>query len=95
MVVVFDDDFRLTTALSIPREIVEDMFPIRPHVNGRIITVTDALAMRTGITTIDLTAVYQRIGALKSDNPRAVRAPLTWITSARTTAVPMAAPPLN
>ena len=67
VVVVFDDEFRLTTALSIPRTVVEDVFPIRPYVNGRIITVTDALAMRAGITTIDMTAAYQRIGALKSE----------------------------
>lgn len=47
VVVVFDNDFQLTTTLSIPRRMVEDMFPIRPYINGRIIiTVTDAPAER-------------------------------------------------
>lgn len=74
VVVVFDEDFRLTTALSIPREVVEEMFPIRPYVNGRIITVTDALAMRSGIATIDMTAAYQRVGSLRLEETRESRA---------------------
>jgi hypothetical protein len=37
VIVVFDDDLRVIEALRVPRTVVNDMFPHRPHVNGRII----------------------------------------------------------
>ena len=46
IVVIFDENFRVTEALRIERETVEQLFPHRAHVNGRIITVTKKLRDR-------------------------------------------------
>ena len=40
IVVIFDEDFRVTEGLRIERARVEELFPHRAHVNGRIITLT-------------------------------------------------------
>jgi len=40
IVVIFDEDFRVSEGLRIERETVEEIFPHRDYVNGRIITVT-------------------------------------------------------
>lgn len=64
VIVVFDPDFILTTALEVPRKVVEELFAIRPYVNGRIITVTDALLQHPKVSAIDMTAAYERLGAL-------------------------------
>jgi hypothetical protein len=37
IVVIFDEDVRIETALRIPREVVNELFARSPHVNGRII----------------------------------------------------------
>ena len=37
IVVIFTEDLRVEEALRIPRELVNEMFERRPHVNGRII----------------------------------------------------------
>ncbi|OZF13325.1 hypothetical protein [Rhodococcoides fascians] len=64
VIVVFDPDFILTTALEVPREVVEELFAIRHYVNGRIITVTDGLLRHPNVSAIDMTAAYERLGAL-------------------------------
>lgn len=64
VIVVFDRDFILTTALEVPREVVENLFAIRPYVNGRIITVTDALLRHPKVSAIDMTAAYERLDTL-------------------------------
>lgn len=43
IVVLFDEDFRVTEGLRIPRPTVEELFPHRPYVNGRVVTVTGGL----------------------------------------------------
>jgi len=43
IVVIFDEDFRVDHALKLSRQLVESMFPHKPYVNGRIVTVTQAL----------------------------------------------------
>lgn len=43
IVVIFDEDFRVTEGLRIERATVEQLFAHRAHVNGRIITVTQKL----------------------------------------------------
>ncbi len=37
IVVIFTEAFRVDEALRVPRDVVNDLFPRRPHVNGRII----------------------------------------------------------
>ena len=43
VIVIFDEDFRVMEGLRLERAIVEELFPHRAHVNGRIITVTQKL----------------------------------------------------
>jgi hypothetical protein len=43
VIVLLDEDFRVTEGLKLTREVVEDLFEHRPYVNGRVITVTAAL----------------------------------------------------
>lgn len=64
VIVVFDSDFTLATALEVPREVVEELFAIRPYVNGRIITVSEALLRHPKVSAIDMTAAYARLGAV-------------------------------
>ena len=54
IVVIFDEDFRVTEALRIERETVEEIFPHRDHVNGRIIIVTNKLRAHPSVRTIEL-----------------------------------------
>lgn len=63
VVVVFDIDFALTRTIEIPRPVVEELFKIRPYVNVRIITVSDALTSVASVSSIDMTAAYERVGS--------------------------------
>ena len=54
IVVIFDENFRVTEALRIERETVEQLFPHRAHVNGRIITVTKKLRAADGVRVVKL-----------------------------------------
>lgn len=54
IVVVFTDDMRVKEALRVPREVVNDLFHRRAHVNGRIITLTPALRQHPDVTTLSL-----------------------------------------
>jgi hypothetical protein len=54
IVVIFDEDFRVTEALRIERATVEQLFPHRSHVNGRIITVTKKLRTADGVRVVKL-----------------------------------------
>jgi hypothetical protein len=61
IVVIFDEDFRVIEGLRIERATVEDLFPHRAHVNGRIITVTQNLRAHSGVAAVDLSdAVLDR-----------------------------------
>ena len=58
IVVIFTEDLRVEQAfLRIPREVVNDVFPRRAHVNGRVITLTNRLLAHSGVTTIELSDV--------------------------------------
>jgi hypothetical protein len=61
VIVVFDEDFKLTEGLKLAREVVEDLFQHRDHVNGRIITVTQALRADPRVETVDLSDAAQRL----------------------------------
>lgn len=71
VVVVFDTDFALTTGLTVPRAVVESLFPIRQHINGRIIVLTDALHNHPDVGTVDMTAAYDRVGNHRTLSPEA------------------------
>jgi hypothetical protein len=52
--VIFDEDFRVSEGLRIERATVEELFPHRAHVNGRIITVTQKLRSHPNVAVIQL-----------------------------------------
>jgi hypothetical protein len=54
VVVVFSEDLRVEQAIRIPQEVVSERFPIRPHVNGRVITLTGKLLEHPKVTTFEL-----------------------------------------
>lgn len=43
IVVIFNEDFAIEPALKLSRAFVESVFPRRPYVNGRVITISKAL----------------------------------------------------
>ena len=54
IVVIFDEDFRVTEGLRIERATVEQLFPHRAHVNGRVITVTQKLRSHPDVAVVEL-----------------------------------------
>jgi len=56
VIVVFDEDFRVAEGLKIERAAVEDLFPIKEHVNGRVITVTKMLCADPRVKTVALSS---------------------------------------
>jgi hypothetical protein len=54
LIVIFDEDFIVTEGLKLRREVVEDLFAHRPYVNGRILTVTQALRDDSRVQHVDL-----------------------------------------
>ncbi|MDQ3612451.1 MAG: hypothetical protein M4D85_12780, partial [Actinomycetota bacterium] len=54
IVVIFDEDFRVTEGLRIERPTVEQLFPHRAHVNGRIITVTQKLRAHPDVAVVEV-----------------------------------------
>ncbi len=63
VIVIFDEDFRVTEGLKLSRTVVEDLFPHRDHVNGRIITVTQVLRDHPRFETVDLSDAAERLHA--------------------------------
>jgi hypothetical protein len=54
IVVIFNEDFRVTEALRIERRTVEELFPHRAYVNGRVITLTKKLRAAAGVSFVKL-----------------------------------------
>ncbi len=54
IVVIFDEDFRVAEGLRIERATVEEIFPHRDYVNGRIIAVTKKLRAYPGVQALTL-----------------------------------------
>lgn len=54
VIVIFDEDFNVTEGLRLDRATVEELFEVRTHVNGRIITVTDKLRADPRVEALDL-----------------------------------------
>lgn len=54
IVVVFTEDLSLEKAVRIPREVVNELFERRPHVNGRIIRLTARLLGNPDVEAVPL-----------------------------------------
>jgi hypothetical protein len=54
IVVIFTEDLRVEEAIRIPREVVNELFEHRSHVNGRVITITRKLLEHPGVETFHL-----------------------------------------
>lgn len=54
VVVIFDEDFRVTEGLRMTRDFVEEHFPHKAYVNGRVISVTHTLRRHPAVKAIDL-----------------------------------------
>ncbi len=61
VIVIFDEDFRVTEGLKLTRELVEELFVHRDYVNGRIITVIGALRADPRVEAVDLSDAAERL----------------------------------
>ncbi len=52
--VIFTEDLRVDSALRIPREVVDEMFPRNAHVNGRRVALTRRLLEHPQVTRLEL-----------------------------------------
>lgn len=61
VIVVFDEDFSVTEALRLERDVVEELYEHREYVNGRVITVTQALRDDPRVEAIDLAGASEAL----------------------------------
>lgn len=61
VIVIFDEDFRVTEGLRLSRELVEELFEHKPYVNGRIITVTKTLREHPQVASVDLSTAARAL----------------------------------
>lgn len=54
ILVIFTEDLRVAEAIRIPRELVNEMFEHRSHVNGRVVRLTRRLPAHPAVKTIAL-----------------------------------------
>lgn len=54
VVVIFTEDLRVEQAIRIPQPVVNELFEVRPHIDGRIITITHQLLDHPAVTTFEL-----------------------------------------
>jgi hypothetical protein len=54
IVVIFTEDLRVEQAIRIPQPVVNELFKVRPHVNGRVITVMRRLLDHPAVTSFEL-----------------------------------------
>jgi hypothetical protein len=62
VIVIFNEHFVVTEGLRLSRAAVEDLFAHRDYVNGRIITITNALRADHRVEAVDLSAAARRLG---------------------------------
>jgi hypothetical protein len=62
VVVVFDEDFNVTDALKLSRDVAEELSVYRAHVNGRILHLS-SLVDDPRVEHIDLSDAYARLNA--------------------------------
>jgi len=63
VVVVFDEDFRVTKGLKLTREVAEELSSFRAHVNGRILYLTARLLDDPRVEHVDFSNAYARLHA--------------------------------
>ncbi len=63
VIVLLDDDFKVTEGLHIPRAVVEELFGHNDHVNGVVIKVSNTLRNHPSVEAIDLTGAASRLHA--------------------------------
>ncbi len=61
VIVIFDEDFRVSEGMRLSRQVVEELFEHKAYVNGRVITVTKPLREHPGVTTVDLSDAADRL----------------------------------
>lgn len=54
IIVIFDENFRVTEGRRMERAVVEELFPHRVHVNGRVITITQRLRAHPKVEVVEL-----------------------------------------
>lgn len=62
VIVVVDEDFVVTEGLRLSRKTVEDLFPHREWINGRVIRLTAALRADPRIEMLDLSTAADQLG---------------------------------
>lgn len=62
VILVLDENFQVVEGLKLERETVEELFPHRDYVNGRVITVTAALRADPRVEKLDLHDAAVRLG---------------------------------
>jgi hypothetical protein len=68
IVVIFTEDLRVAEAIRIPREIVNEMFERRSHVNGRIVRFSRRLLANPAVERIELSDASRHL----IDRPHAI-----------------------
>jgi len=63
VIVLLDDDFKVTEGLRIPRAVVEELFAHNDHVNGVVVKVSAALRLHPGVEAVNLTEAASRLHA--------------------------------
>ena len=59
LIVEFDDFFEQAKGFMVSREVVEELFPVTAHVNGRIIKLTSRFLNDDRVKEIDLTGCLE------------------------------------
>lgn len=77
VIVIFDEDFNVLEGLKLTRDLVEQLFPHRAYVNGRIITVTGRLRENADVAHLDLAEAALRVGARNNPDSRLQVGPLS------------------
>lgn len=54
IVVIFTEELRVEQAIRIPQPVVNELFAIRPHVNGRVIAITKQLLDHPEVSIFEL-----------------------------------------
>jgi hypothetical protein len=62
VVVIFDENFLVTEALWVPREVIEELFPNRTP-KGLRMRVTHGLRAHPGVESVDLSDAYSKLHA--------------------------------
>lgn len=63
VIVIFDEDFRVLEGLKISRAVVEELFAVRPYLNGRVILVGKTLRDDPRVESVDLSDTALRLHA--------------------------------